>query len=64
MWQRIGILIVVDSRMLYHIGRDEQKRNANSLCNVVGIMNNIVRCEKSEKSRNVKKGLKQGEQIV
>ena len=55
---QIAILIVVDSGVLYHIGRDEWKGSVNRLCNVVKIMNNIVCCEKSEKSRNVKKGLK------
>ena len=48
MWQQIGILIVVDSGVLYHIGRDEQKGNVNRLCNVVEIMNNIVGWEKSK----------------
>ena len=36
---QIGISIVVDSGVLYHIGRDEQKGNVNRLCNIVEIMN-------------------------
>ena len=43
MWQQIGILIVVDSGVLYHIGRNEQKGDVNRLCNVeIMNMHNIL----------------------